>query len=39
MKIQNKCKLETYAAENFGGEVLVKLPNDDSHIIVLGNKE
>lgn len=27
--------LRTYAAEDFGCQVLVKLSNDDSHIVVL----
>lgn len=32
-------QLRTYAAENLGGQVLIKLANDDSHIIVLKKKK
>lgn len=27
----------TYAAEDFGGQVLIKLADDDSHVVVLKN--
>lgn len=33
-----ECRMATYAAEDFGGQVLVKLADDDSHIVVL-NKD
>ena len=29
------CALGTYAAEDFGGQILVKLADDDSHVVVL----
>lgn len=35
----NECGLKTYTAEDFGGQVLIKLANDDSHIIVLKKEE
>lgn len=34
-----QCGLRTYAAEDFGSQVLVKLADDDSHIIVLETEE
>lgn len=34
-----RCRLRTYAAEDFGSQVLIKLADDDSHIIVLEKEE
>lgn len=40
MVLENVRILErTYTAKDFGSQVLVKLADDDSHIVVLGKKE
>lgn len=36
---QVECTLRTYTAEDFGGQVLVKLSNDDSHIVILKKRK